>query len=386
MIKALVPARRVALITCVVVVGCQDSSFDTDITAAFEQAADTTHEEQGAAGTVMLVTDADGHAWSTTRGVADLESARPIDGVTEIRTASAGKTFMGALVLTLHEEGVLDVDDPVSAYVDFVPNGDAVTLRMLLQHTSGIPNYTKIDAYNEAVAADPLHAFSYRELVELSVTEPFDFEPGTGWNYSNTGYVLLGLIVEDLIGRRVEDELEERYFAPLDMRSTHVRSAGDAAELWTGYIAHDGSLAPVPFTAGYPADGSAWVTTLDDLRKWARAFFGGKLHRPETLALAQTTAGGMLLNTVAQAFGFETGGYGLGLVVAHDSDIGPLLAGAGNGDGARTFVGYLPDIGVTFAVAVDVGNGSVPLVETLSASGPIIDTIRTLSIEGRLGS
>ena len=76
--------------------------------------------------------------------------------------------------------------------------------------------------------------------------------------------------------------------------------------------------------------------------------------------------------------GEEAGGYGLGLVLAEDDRVGPLLAGAGNGDGARTFVGYLPDSGLTFAVAVNIGDGTVPIVETLSASTYLIGALREL--------
>ncbi|MCZ7680280.1 MAG: beta-lactamase family protein [Sandaracinaceae bacterium] len=200
--------------------------------------------------------------------------------------------------------------------------------------------------------------------------------PGTAWSYSNTGYILLGLVAEQIVGRPIEQELQARFFEPLGMIDTQPRGDGAPVALWTGYI-HDGSdLREVPMGRGYTADGGAWITSLDDLITWAHAFFGGQLHRAETLALAQMPAGGALLETVARNFGLESGGYGLGLVVGTDATFGPLLAGAGNGDGARTFVGYAPEQELAFAVAVNIGDGSVPIVETLSAAGPLLEAVR----------
>jgi CubicO group peptidase (beta-lactamase class C family) len=178
------------------------------------------------------------------------------------------------------------------------------------------------------------------------------------------------------VGRSIEEELTARFFLPLGMNDTYVLSDPRSAALWTGYIARDGGLEEASTGHAYAADGGAWVSTMHDLTIWAQAFFGGRLHRPETFALAQGTGGGRLLEDVAAAFGLDAGGYGHGLIVAHDGALGSLLAGAGNGDGARTFVGYLPAHGVTFVVAVDIGDGSVPIIETLSAAAPLLAALR----------
>lgn len=308
--------------------------------------------------------------------MADLETDRAVDGSTLTRTASIGKTFMGALILSLHEEGSLSITDPVSEYLDGIPSGDRITLQMLLQHSSGIANYSGVAAYREAAAGYPERIVTAEEAIAFALAEPLDFEPGTAWNYSNTGYLILGQIAEEIVGRPFEAEVRARFFGPLGMDDTRTLGVTRPQELWSGYREVSDAHVLTPPGPTFAWDGGAWITSTDDLITWALEFFGGRLHRPETLELAQVTAGGPLLDTVAASFGFVSGGYGGGLVVARDEHMGPLLAGAGNADGARTFVGYFPERGLALAVAVNVGDGQVPIVETLSAARPLLETLR----------
>jgi len=356
-----------------------DPPFGPEDSARFEAALDATFASQGAPGATMIVHrhGDDARVWTGQRGAVSLApGAAAVTEHTLFRTASSAKTFIGALILALHDEGRLSVNDPISAFTDMVPGGDAITLRMLMQHTSGVANYTQCTTYRDAAMADPNHLFTYEELVSLSVAEGPDFPPDTGWNYSNTGYILLGMVAESLVNRPLEEELEARFFGPLGMHDTAPLANMPPPAMWTGYVVRDGEITESLPGGAYVADGGAWVTSLHDLTVWAEAFFGGRLHRPETMALAQGTGGGELLNGVARAFDLATGGYGHGLIVASDDTLGVLLAGAGNGGGARTFVGYLPEHDLSFAVAVSAGDGSVPIVETLSATGPILEALR----------
>jgi D-alanyl-D-alanine carboxypeptidase len=355
---------------------CAAPSFPDADVERFEDALAATQESQSAPGVMMIVADDTGHRWVGRAGNADISSERAVDEHTLTRTASIGKTFMGALILSLHEEGALSIDDVVSEHLDGIPSGDEITLRMLLQHTSGIANYTGVEAYREAAARYPEYVVTAEETIAFSVAEPLDFPPGTAWNYSNTGYLILGQIAEQIVGRPFEDEVRARFFEPLGMDDTRIVDAERPAELWIGYRETDTGQEVAPPGPGFAEDGGAWITSSEDLITWAQEFFAGRLHRPETLELAVMTAGGQLLDGVAASFGFVTGGYGAGLIAAHDENMGPLLAGAGNADGARTFVGYFPERGLAFTVAVNIGDGFVPLVETLSASRPLLDALR----------
>ncbi len=184
---------------------------------------------------------------------------------------------------------------------------------------------------------------------------------------------MLGLIVEELVGRAVPEELEARFFVPLGMSGT-VPFAEAPPDLARGYR-RGGAVIEWDPAFVYPTDGG-WVTTAGDLMIWSRAFFGGALHSEATLALARQPEGGELLTSVAESFGLASGGYALGFLAAEDATLGTLYAGAGNGGGVRTFVGFLPEHDLAFATFVDVGDGSVPIVETLSATRPLLDALR----------
>jgi CubicO group peptidase (beta-lactamase class C family) len=294
------------------------------------------------------------HRYEGVRGLADRDEGRAMTRTTPFRTASLGKTFTAALVLSLHEEGALSVDDPVSDYLPDFPHGGAITLRMLLTHTSGVANYTHVSAWVDAASSGtPL---TEREVVALCAATELDFPPGTAWNYSNTGYLVLGMIAEQLVGRSVPEELAARFFVPLGMSGTvpFVQAPPDLAR---GYE-RDGTAIEWDPAFVYPTDGG-WVTTASDLMIWSRAFFGGALHSEATLALARQPEGGELLTSVAESFGLVSGGYALGFLAAEDDTLGTLYAGAGNGGGVRTFVGFLPERDLAFATFVDVGDGTV---------------------------
>ena len=367
----------VTLATLAMACGCApgDGPFPAPDVERFEATLDATIAAQGSPGALMLVRDGSGRRWAGVRGVVDRDTSVAVTEDTVFRTASVGKTFTGAVILALHDEGRIAVTDPIADYVEGVTGGEEITLAMLLNHTSGVPNYTQVAAYRARVLEDPTWRPTTAELITLALGDPPVFPPGTGWDYSNTGYLLLGRVVEVVTGSPIEVEVRRRFFDPLGMHETRPAEER-AGRVWTGYRSLDGALVETPYDGGPLEDGAGWVTTLHDLEIWARQFLGGRLHRPETLALARMTEGGALLDSVAQAFGLESGGYGLGFIAARDAALGPLYAGAGNGDGARTFVGFLPDADTAFVVAVNVGDGAVPLVETLSASGPLIDALR----------
>ena len=373
--------RSIGALTVLAVLSCaacdQRSAFSHDEEARFADALATMHADQQSVGSALIVDDG-AHRYEGAAGFAERATGRERTAQTPFRIASVTKTFTGALILALHEEGALSVDDPLSRYLPAFPNGENMTLRMLLNHTSGIANYTKIAAYNEAFAADTTRIFTPEELVAYAASAPSDFPPGTDWNYSNTGYIILGMIAESIVHRSLPEELRARWFDRLGMSHT-VPLTSPPAEMVVGYqVALDGTATEVPASSAlraYAADGG-WVSTLENLVIWARALFGGHLHSPATLALARVPAGGALLDGVARAYGFDSGGYDLGLIQAHDRALGMLYAGAGNGDGTRDFVGYLPDTDIAFIVSVNVGDGAVPIVEDLSAVQPLLVAIR----------
>ena len=212
-------------------------------------------------------------------------------GTTSITTdmlfgiASITKNFMAALILQLAEEGKLSLEDPLSKYLPSYPNIDStVTIRQLLNHTSGIFDFIKHPSIWDTIFANVLRLWTPEEILANSVLQPY-FSPGTGWHYSSTNYTLLGMIVEVITGSKVSTELRNRFFDPLSLTGTFF----DIEEQITGVIAHrwydfnaDGTPDDISFlirTSEYSAywTASSIFTTADDLARWSQALFRGNV-------------------------------------------------------------------------------------------------------------
>jgi D-alanyl-D-alanine carboxypeptidase len=248
--------------------------------------------------------DSDGRTAAV--GVADRSTRRPMRAGLTFRAGSVTKSFTGAVLLQLVGEGRLELGDTVERWVPgLLPYGDTVDVRSLLQHTSGIPDYWEAgpDPLNIAFVNDRAtraKAYEPRELVERVAREPRDFAPGRRVEYSNTNYVVLGMIIEAATGKPLRREVTKRLIRPLGLRHTR-------------FVTRRKSL-PRPFTRGYsnlfdadglPADGrlvdltryqpsALWamgniVSNPADLRRFYRALLGGRLlPAPLTRLMKQT--------------------------------------------------------------------------------------------------
>jgi D-alanyl-D-alanine carboxypeptidase len=187
------------------------------------------------------------------RGAANgFANLQPRDGMRpndRFRVASVTKTFVSTVVLQLVAEGRLGLDDPVERRLPgLVPNGGTITIRELLNHTSGLFDYTADQSFLQTLIANPGRVWMPRELLAVAFSHPPLFAPGANWGYSNTNYVLLGLVIEAVTSRPVGEELRERIFNRLSLRSTTF-PAGTAVE---GRFVH--GYAVVPGTGGLPID------------------------------------------------------------------------------------------------------------------------------------
>ena len=168
----------------------------------------------------VLVALASGGEVVTSRayGLADVELAVPVSDSTVFEIGSISKQFLAAAVLLLAEDGALGLDDPISQHLPDVPGEwAAATLRQLLTHTSGIPDYEEIATYDIYQ-----HRVTPEEVIQIAHSRPMDFEPGTGWHYSNTGYFLLSRVVERVERAPLADVLGRRIFGPLGMTQTRL--------------------------------------------------------------------------------------------------------------------------------------------------------------------
>src|SRR3954468_6637644 len=173
----------------------------------------------GAPGAIALVRDGR-RSLRLVSGYENLATRRPMRPRDRFRVGSVTKTFVATVVLQLAGEGRLALEDTVERWLPgLVPGGANITIRQLLNHTSGLGDYAD-DAFVRRVLEDPGRVWAPKELIAVGTSHPPPFGPGAGLAYSSTGYIVLGLIVEKATGNQLSTELRRRIFAPLRLRST----------------------------------------------------------------------------------------------------------------------------------------------------------------------
>jgi uncharacterized protein (TIGR03067 family) len=199
-------------------------------------------------------------------GNANIEWDAPVDKDTAFEIGSVTKQFTASAVLLLADEGTVGLDDSVAKYVHDLPRAwQKVTLRQLLTHTSGIRNYQEAGNYSIE------NNYSFRDLVQLSATLPPTAAPGEKWDYSNTGYVLLGAVIESVSGRSYEAFLQDRFFIPLHMSNTRINDRRAVlAHRASGYSRQNGRWVNVPPQPIATSAGGV-VSTGQDMAKWDMA-------------------------------------------------------------------------------------------------------------------
>ena len=282
-------------------------------------------------------------------GFANREWSVPNDGDTKFRLGSVTKQFTAVAIMLLNERGLVDLDAPVKTYLPDAPAAwDGVTVRHLLTHTAGVPNFTDFDDYG---ASKTLPA-TMDSLIGRFRDRPLDFQPGEGWSYSNSGYILLTAIVEKASGRSYADFVAETLFQPLGMADSgydsHAavlpRRASGYAPTARGIVNADYIDMSIPQGAG------ALYSTTRDLLKWEQGLFGGRLLTPASLAvlttpvrnqyafgLAVTQAGGN--TTIAHSGGIE--GFNTHMAWDPDRRMTVIVLGNLNGPGSDQVAGSL---------------------------------------------
>lgn len=219
-------------------------------------------------------------------GVKDAGSNSFNDAGTIYQIGSVTKQFTAALILRLQEQGKLSVKDKLSKYFPDYPNGDKITIENLLTHTSGIYNYTNDSKF---MVNEITNSYNLEKILALFKDKPLDFEPGTKYNYSNSGYSLLGYIIEKVTGDSYESVMREMILQPLQMEHsgfdfTHFKSTDKAI----GYMVLNEELktiAPIVDSSISYSAGSLY-STVDDLYKWERGIYSNKILKQDSWKIA----------------------------------------------------------------------------------------------------
>jgi D-alanyl-D-alanine carboxypeptidase len=276
-------------------------------------------------------------------GVADLESGRPIKRNDHVRTASNGKAFSGAVALQLVDDGSLSLDSTIAEVLPDQPAAwGAVTLRQLLQHTSGVPNFTKSEAWQEFVRMNPQASVTPQFSLDFVADEPLAFTPGSRYEYSNSDNLIVGLMAEAVTGRTYGELLQELVFSPLRLKRTSL--ASDVA-MPRPYVRGYDIAPPAPpediseflNPAGFWAAGGM-VSTQTELNRFIRAYASGRLIERSTKLEQRSFIPGK--GGEPPGPGHNSGGLAL---YQYKTGCGTMLGHAGNFPGYTLYIAATPN-------------------------------------------
>ena len=283
-------------------------------------------------------------------GLADVAHGTGFAPDTKSRIGSITKQFTASAILKLQEQGKLKVQDKLSKYFPDFPRGDEVTLHHLLTHTSGIRSYTDKPGFLDKVGS-PVEP---QDLIKSFQNDAYDFAPGKKWHYDNSGYFLLGSIIEKVSGQSYGDFLRKKFFEPLGMTNTGVHRAGLALEhealgyQFTGAVFTNALNWDMSWAGG----AGALYSTVEDLFRWNEGVFGGKVLKDASLKAAWTP-----VKTEDNKDDDSGNGYGYGWSSAHTRGAQEISHGGGL-NGFSSFIMRLPRENFTVAILANAQPGA----------------------------
>jgi CubicO group peptidase (beta-lactamase class C family) len=309
-----------------------------DLTAYLDQVFRQAYPDDEPGGAVLVVKDGE-TLLREGYGIADMELGVPVTPDMVFRLGSLTKQFTAVIVMMLAEENVLSLQDEITTHLpDYPPPAQVVTIEHLLTHTSGIPSYTD----NSEVMASADQDRTVDEVIAIFEDEPLQFAPGSQWRYSNSGYFLLGAIIEAVTDKTYAEVVQERIFDPLEMRNSYY---GNFEQIIPGrargYHREEDIYTNAPtISMTMPYAAGSLLSTVDDLARWDAALHAGELLPREVLD--------RMWSAYTLTNGEETG-YGYGWMIA-DFDNKRVLQHGGGIHGFSTFALSVPEEKVYVAV------------------------------------
>lgn len=346
-------------------------------------------------GAAMLIRTPEGEITST-YGTTTLGGSTPVSLDDHLRVGSNTKTWTATVILQLVQEGKIALSDPVSKYRPDVPNGKNITIEQLLNMRSGLFNYTETYELNHQLDTNPQRAWQPEELVRMGDSLPVYFAPGKGWHYSNTNYVLLGLIAEQIDGEPLQQIFQKRLFGPLGLTQTSYPSMDDSsipAPFTNGYMytdnvltlsssklpadllaaAHAGTLLPNDQTNVNPSWAGAaggGISTIRDLATWVKAIVGGS-------TLLNSDLQKQRLKSVSPISKGATLAYGWGI-----GELRPGIYGhTGELPGFNSYMSYDPSKKITVALWTNLAPAADGTEPAKFIANRLIDTLYGVNTE-----
>jgi D-alanyl-D-alanine carboxypeptidase len=339
-------------------------------------------------GAALAIVDKGDEVTALTSGVSDRQTNRALAVDDLMMAGSTGKTFFAAVALQLIEAGRLDLNAPISKYLGGkpwfprLPNAKDITVRMLMTHTSGLVRYEMNPKFTADLRANPDKSWTPEEELSYLFDAKAPFAAGQGWDYSDTNYIVLGLILEGITGTRLYDEVEKRFLKPLQLARVVPTTSRRVPGLVPGYA---GSRDPL----GLPDEvlvngvfvinpqfewtGGGYATSARDLARWGHALYTGKAVSPRMRDL-------MISQALPARLGADTK-YGLGVIVRSTTPLGGAAWGhSGFFPGYQTELLHFPDRALTLALQV---NTSAPRPAGTKSMLRILYDIATVGPRGR---
>ncbi len=316
------------------------SAAAQDLTPKFDEYLNALLKQQRFIGSVLVARDGK-VIFSKGFGLANAELDVPNTPQTKFRLGSITKQFTAAAILLLQERGKLSVQDPICKYVDSCPSAwSEVTIHHLLSHTGGIPNFTSFPDYQPKM----MMPVTTQDMIARFKDKPLDFKPGEKWSYSNSGYFLLGYIIEKAAGESYESFLQKNIFEPLKLTSTGYDHFDTLLKKRsTGYSIAKGKMVnSVYLDMTQPYAAGSLYSTVEDLFLWNEALYSGKLLSAKSLEAMTTPV---------------MSDYAYGLAVQTKSGRKVISHGGGI-NGFATFISRFPRERVSIAVLRNADYGS----------------------------
>ena len=317
-----------------------------------------------APGASLGVVTRDGSIHALASGMADRTAGRALTPNDLLMAGSTGKTFFAAVALQLIEAGRLDLDAPISKYLGAkpwfprLPNANDITVRMLMTHTSGLVRYEMNPKFTADLRANPDKAWTPEEELSYLFDAAPPFAAGQGWDYSDTNYIVLGMIMEGINGTKLYDEVQRRFLTPQKLTHVAPTTSRRIAGLAPGYAGPRDPLG-LPdevMTNGvfvinpqFEWTGGGYATSARDLARWGHELYAGR-------AISQKMRDLMIASAVPARLGPETR-YGLGVIVRPTTPAGPAWGHSGFFPGYQTELIHFTESGLTMAVQI---NSSAP--------------------------
>lgn len=345
---------------------------DPALAQALEQVLAQASRNQQVPAIALAVSVPGYQTWYGSRGLADRRSGVRAEPTHRFRVGSLSKLFVATVAMQLVEEGTLDLNAPIGMWMPkVVPAADRMTLRQLMNHTSGLNDYLD-NPFMRRVLQNPRRVWAPAELVAVAVERGPYFQPGAAgrWRYSNTDYVLLGMLIEKVTGNSLAEELHQRVIDRLKLQNTFFEPDDRVqGPMMRGYAGNGDWTDLHP---SYAWGAGSIVSTVEDLTRFGQALFEGRLMSPGTLTTMLSFVDG------GSSFGLRGMEYGLG-VMRYRIPVGPgsngrqrpaalslALGHIGGVGGYRAALWYLPESKITIAAGFNEANvDPVPLPNTV---------------------